>query len=163
MLTQRRLMEVLTYNPETGVFTWKKGARRGKVAGTRHDERGFLKVSIDNERHLLHRLAWLWMKGTSNRWSVVHRNGDHSDNRWSNLRDGDRGQKKQYRPPGREPTNILGVSQVGDRFEAMIDHQGKVFNLGSFISAEEARVAIAVTFERARARQVKGRRSAISA
>ena len=125
MLTQRRLCEVLNYNPETGVFTWNKGARKCKVAGTRHDERGFLKVSIDNERHFLHRLAWLWMKGTSNRWSVEHRNGDRSDNRWSNLREGDRGQKRQYQSPRPEPTRIPGVSQVGDRFEAMIDVQGK--------------------------------------
>lgn len=156
MLTQRRLMEVLTYNPETGVFTWKKGVRKGKVAGTQHDARGFLKVSIDNERHLLHRLAWLWMMGTSNRWSVEHRNGDRSNNGWSNLRDGDRGQKRQYRAPRREPTSVPGVSQVGDRFEAMIDVQGKVFNLGSFSSDEEARVVVAIAVQRARVRLATG-------
>lgn len=57
MLTQERLREVLHYDPDTGIFTFVKGRRKGKVAGTRHDGRGFLKVSIDNERHLLHRLA----------------------------------------------------------------------------------------------------------
>ena len=157
MLTQRRLMEVLTYNPETGVFTWNKGARKGKVAGTMHDERGVLKVSIDKERHLLHRLAWLWMTGTTPRWSVDHRNGDFSDNRWSNLREGERGQKRQYRPPWREPTSVPGVSRVGGLFEAMVDVQGKVFNLGSFPRAEEAGAAVAVALKRARESLANGR------
>lgn len=157
MLTQRRLMEVLTYKPETGLFTWNKGARKGKVAGTKHDERGFLKVSIDKERHLLHRLAWQWMTGTTPRWSVDHRNGDLSDNRWSNLREGDRGQKRQFQAPRREPTSIPGVSQVGHQFEAMVDVQGKVFNLGSFSSVEEAGAAVAVALKRARERLANGR------
>ena len=59
MLTQTRLREVLHYDPATGIFTFVKGRRKGTIAGTRHDGRGFLRVSIDNERHLLHRLAWL--------------------------------------------------------------------------------------------------------
>lgn len=56
MLTQKRLREVLHYNPEAGIFRFAKGTRKGKVAGTLHDDRGFPKVSIDNERHMLHRL-----------------------------------------------------------------------------------------------------------
>ena len=63
MLTRKRLREKLRYDPTTGIFTFARGKRRGMVAGTTHDARGFLKVSIDTERHLLHRLAWLWMTG----------------------------------------------------------------------------------------------------
>lgn len=57
MLTQKRLRSKLHYDPMTGIFTWAKGARKGQVAGTAHDARGFLKVSIDDKRHPLHRLA----------------------------------------------------------------------------------------------------------
>ena len=83
MLTQKRLREKLRYDPETGIFTFAKGKRRGKVAGTAHDARGFLKVLIDNERHLLRRL---WMTGMHAPVSVEHINGDRSDNQWVNLR-----------------------------------------------------------------------------
>lgn len=157
MLTQKRLCEVLNYSPTTGVFTWTKGRRKGKVAGTSHDERGLLKVAIDGERHLLHRLAWLWMKGTMCRWSVEHVNSDHTDNRWANLREGDRGQKKQHRPPRRHETGIPGVSKVGDVFDAMVEVQGRVFNLGSFATEAEAGAAVTVALKRAQRRLVRGR------
>jgi len=63
MLSQKRLREILHYDPKTGIFSWTCGKRKGQVAGTRHDERGFLKVSIRNRRHVLHRLACPWMTG----------------------------------------------------------------------------------------------------
>src|SRR5690606_4203223 len=107
----------LTYDPITGIFTFARGKRKGRVAGTAHDPRGFLKVQIDNERHLLHRLAWLWMTGTMPRWSVEHINGDRSDNRWENLREGNRPQKTTHRAPWREPTSTAGVWHVEERYE----------------------------------------------
>lgn len=83
MLTQKRLYEVLDYDPASGTFIWINGSRKGKVAGTRQDNRGFMKVSIDGRRHLLHRLAWLWMTGAMPRANLAHLNGHHGDNRWS--------------------------------------------------------------------------------
>ena len=100
MLTQKRLRSVLRYEPQTGIFTWTRGQRKGKVAGTTHDARGFLKVAIDGKRYLLHRLAWLWMTGLMPRWNVEHIDGNHANNRWSNLREGDRIQPKPHRHRG---------------------------------------------------------------
>ena len=80
-----------------------------------------LKVSIDNRRHLLHRLAWLWMTGALPRWNVEHINGDRSDNRWANLRQGERDLKLEHRAPLREPTDIKDVWQIEDRFEATVE------------------------------------------
>jgi len=153
MLNQKRLREILTYDPDTGIFTFAKDKRKGKIAGTAHDPRGFQKVQIDNERHLLHRLAWLWMTGTMPRWSVEHVNGDRSDNRWENLREGNRPQKTAHRAPWREPTSTPGVWQVGDRFEAMVEVDGVMMNLGTFETQQAAGAAIAKIHQRARARQ----------
>lgn len=100
MLTQKRLLAVLNYDPKSGLFKWTHGAGAGTIAGTRHDGRGFLKVSIDGERHFLHRLAWLWMTGAMPRTNVEHADGDRSNNRWANLRLGDRMQKTTHRGAG---------------------------------------------------------------
>ncbi len=160
MLTQKRLREVLHHAPESGAFTWLRGRRKGRVAGTRHDHRGFLKVGIDGERHLLHRLAWLWMTGIWSRWRIEQINGDHADNRWSNLREGSRLQKRDHRPARREITGIPGVWRVGSRFEALVQVAGVTMNLASFPSARMARAAIALTDRRARERGVSSRREA---
>lgn len=142
MITQKRLREILHYNPGTGIFTWTKGARKGKMAGTYHDDRCYLKVSIDNKRYLLHRLAWLWMTGLHTQSSIEHVNGEPDDNRWSNLRIGVGCVKKPHRAPYPEPTQYRGVFQLGDRFEALVPVASEVLNIGSFSTAEDARDAI---------------------
>ena len=149
MLTQKRLRSVLHYDRETGVFTWIRGARKGKVAGTRHDARGDLKVAIDGERHFLHRLAWLWMTGAMPRWNIQHVDGDRSNNRWVNLCEGDRAQKPGYRAPWREPTDIAGVLAVGAKFEATVTLDGLILNLGTYTTAPEAQHVVTLTCRRA--------------
>ncbi|WP_207099698.1 HNH endonuclease [Paracoccus shandongensis] len=158
MLTQNRLRQVLNYDPETGVFRFVKGRRKGRTAGTVHDTRGFLKVSIDGRNHLLHRLACLWMTGTMPRWNVEHINGDHGDNRWANLREGERSQKRQYRAPRRQTTTCTGIWKVGTSFEAMVAVQGVTINLGAFETMDKAAAAITLLQRRAQERQATQRR-----
>lgn len=47
MLTQKHLREIMHYDPEAGAFRWVSRRRRGLLAGTLHDARGFLKAKID--------------------------------------------------------------------------------------------------------------------
>lgn len=138
MLTQKSLH----YEPQTGIFTWRSGKRKGQPAGTRHDERGFLKVTIKNKRHLLHRLAWLWMTGAMPRSDIRHRNGDHGDNSWGNLVEANRMQRSITRGPMRLPTLIEGIWSVGDCFEATMPTSTSLISLGTFSTIDEAKAAI---------------------
>lgn len=88
-LTAERLRELLDYDPETGVFTWR--VRRGSTAqkGTKagcHCAYGYTVIRIDDRLHRANRLAWLYMVGEWPSEHVDHINRVRDDDRWSNLR-----------------------------------------------------------------------------
>jgi len=89
MLTAERLRDVLNYDPETGVFTWRKrisirikvGSRAGRV-----NWKGYRMIGIDGALIMEHRLAWLYVYGEWPDRQIDHINRDKSDNRIANLR-----------------------------------------------------------------------------
>lgn len=88
MLTPESLRELVKYDPDTGVFirTVDQGRwKAGEIAGGPQN-RGYLRIAVAGERHLAHRLAWLYMTGQWPQENVDHRNGVRTDNRWTNLR-----------------------------------------------------------------------------
>jgi hypothetical protein len=89
-LTQERLKELLSYDAETGLFTWLKRcgqgshAKIGSIAG--HAENGgYVRICVDGKLWRAHRLAWLYVYGTIPH-VVDHINRNPSDNRICNLR-----------------------------------------------------------------------------
>ena len=57
MMTKDRILEVLKYTPETGVFVWKISTGKaiaGRVAGqeTKH---GYVRITIDRRAYMAHR------------------------------------------------------------------------------------------------------------
>lgn len=90
ILTQARLKELLHYDHETGVFTWlvTKNNRKAKVGNELRSVGcgGYLRVSIDHKRYLLHRLAWFYVHGSFPENQIDHINRIRSDNRICNLR-----------------------------------------------------------------------------
>lgn len=90
-LTQTRLKELMHYDPNTGVFTWRVAPRRsrlkkGDAAGS-YDAKGARQIKIDGQTYRAHRLAWLYVHGI---WPAVlldHVNGKPGDNRLRNLRE----------------------------------------------------------------------------
>lgn len=87
-ITQDELKELLDYDIETGIFTWKvsvKGTKgKGKPAGTT-TAKGYVDVCIKSKKYGLHRLAFLYMTGMVPD-NVDHKNGNKADNSWANLR-----------------------------------------------------------------------------
>jgi hypothetical protein len=105
LVTRERVLEVLDYDPGTGVFTWKvdTGGRikKGAIAGSTSSN-GYRQIRVDLRRYQAHRLAWLAMTGAFPPEEIDHINGVRADNRWANLRAATRSQNcANYIPPRR--------------------------------------------------------------
>ncbi|WP_320728213.1 HNH endonuclease [Enterobacter ludwigii] len=97
-LSRERLMELLSYSPVTGRFTWIKsgpGVTVGKVAGNSSGNKGYVRIKIDGHLYLAHRLAWLYVYGSWPKEEIDHVNLIRDDNRISNLREASRAQNSR--------------------------------------------------------------------
>jgi len=150
-ITQARLKEVLVYSAADGTFTWRSEARTGKHAAFVLHRAGdvvsnaghpYPRVTIDGERHYLHRLAWLYMKGQWPNEEIDHRDGDKTNARWKNLRAATSLINKQNarRPRSDNKSGHLGVSWDSERkkWTARIKVDGKYKGLGRFADVEMA-------------------------
>lgn len=88
-LSHDRLIALLHYNPETGVFTNRvfrsANARSGEIAGTA-DKDGYWQIQIDGKIYKSHRLAWFYVTGIPPTFDVDHKDTVKSNNSWGNLR-----------------------------------------------------------------------------
>jgi hypothetical protein len=142
-LTQEYLKSILNYNPETGIFTRRRGGKggaAGNVAGTVLAQ-GYIGAVINKRRYPVHRLAFLYMTGAFPMYSTDHINGVRTDNRWCNLRDVP--QSENNRNVKLKKVNKSGVNGVywdkaRNKWSAQIKCNSKTIALGRFDSFEDA-------------------------
>lgn len=147
-ITQQHLKEMLNYDPETGLFTWRKKPGRstvvGAVAGSTWHERGYRLISFEGRRYLAHRLAWLYVYGYLPQNELDHINRDTDDNRIANLRECTRRENAQniVRDVG-ATSKYPGVSwdKARQKWGAKIRAGGKRLMLGRFDSELDAAFA----------------------
>lgn len=147
MLTQERLKQLLDYNPETGVFTWKVRragtARVGAVAGSLQIT-GYIHIQIDQHMYSAHRLAWLFMHGAfpAAGLHIDHVNGERADNRAINLRVGTHRANMQNLPCHRKG-KLPGACwhKRKQKWQALAQLNGKYYSLGYHGTAEAAHEA----------------------
>lgn len=129
--SQERLKELLDYDPETGVFTYKvRVARRVKIG----DEAGYVNtvgyriMSIDGRKYAGHRMAWIYKYGEDPiGLDIDHKDGDRTNNRIDNLRLATRSQNTTHRK------KVKGIrSRCPGKWEARIKVNGKEIQLGNF-------------------------------
>ena len=143
MLTQARLKEVLNYDPETGVFTWKIGrpkAPKGGVAGYLN-WKGYWIVCVDRVKYRAHRLAWFYVYGCMPDGQIDHINHEKLDNRISNLRVvSNKVNHRNMGKPSNNTSGVVGVSwfKTRNKWVARI-RDGKVYRcLGYFDDFNDA-------------------------
>lgn len=101
IVTAEDAHRLLTYDPETGVFTWKARTGRGSnrtqlkpTAGSVSDQ-GYILFNVGGKLHRAHRVAWLMTHGEWPPATIDHINRVRSDNRLCNLRLATRGENQQ--------------------------------------------------------------------
>lgn len=143
-ITIERLKEVITYNAETGEFTWLVSlngrAKPGDSAGN-ISVLGYRRIGIDRRCYKASRLAIFYMTGKWPEFDVDHINGDSTDDRYCNLRDVPTVvnlQNQRRAKSNNKSTGALGVVRDGSRFRAQIKAGGKRHELGAFPTIAEA-------------------------
>lgn len=141
MLTAERLKELIKYEPDTGNFVWAKGrpgASKGAIAGWT-DVNNYRSVKIDREVYLQHRLAFFYVQG---KWPVCemdHKDGDRTNNKWSNLREATRTQNAVNR---KATAGLKGAEkQPNGKWVARIRYNKKRLYLGMFDTELQAHKA----------------------
>jgi len=147
ILTQERLKELLSYDPETGVFVWVvKPSQRvyiGAVAGIKKPN-GYWYIKIDCKLYRAHRLAWLYMTGAFPPGQTDHINRARADNRFANLRAVTHSENQHNRIKQKNNTSGLkGVSyhKASKKWLAQIWSSNVSKYLGVFLTPEEASAA----------------------
>ncbi len=143
-LTAERVRELLDYDPETGVLTWRvssRGRRAGAVAGT--VKPGEIQVNVEGRLYRAHRLIWLHVHGRWPEQHIDHIDGNPHNNAIGNLRDVSCSVNLQNKRRGQGRTSdLLGVHRHRTgRWGAQIKLGGTHRWLGLFGTPEEAHAA----------------------
>lgn len=145
----RELKNVLDYDQDTGIFTWKKdiyaGKNNNRILVCKGDRAGFVNhdyryIKYNGKRYAEHRLAFLFTYGVIPQY-IDHINGDKSDNRISNLRECSKNQNGQNRPKlSNNSTGYKGVyvNPKSGKYISKIRINGELKYIGTFNTPEEA-------------------------
>lgn len=140
--TATRARELLNYDSQTGLFTWKVGrpkASMGALAGSITKD-GYVMLTIDRAKVYAHRVAWLFEKNAWPAAEIDHINGVRHDNRIENLRDVSPSVNQQNVRRARcdNKSGFLGVTRQKNLWTSQLTIGGKTLHLGLFRTPEEA-------------------------
>lgn len=142
--TQERLREVVSYDPDTGIFTRLISVPFGP-AGSQcgcKNLQGYVVFRVDGNLYYAHRLAWLYVHGE---WpeTVDHINGDRADNRIANLRSASQTVNMwNARTSVANTSGLKGVSRMKNgKWKAQISVDNRNQFIGNFSTREAAYAA----------------------
>lgn len=138
-LSRDRLMEIVDYDPETGVCRWKEQVSKiykvGDIAGS-EDTKGYIRVCVGGVRYGIHTLGWLFVH---NEWVMIDHKDEKPWHNWiTNLRKATYSQNN-HRKHNYNPLGFVGVRQSPNgRYRASIRINGIITSLGTYDTPEEA-------------------------
>jgi hypothetical protein len=144
MIDIELMRSLLSYEPETGEFSWlcdRSNIKAGSIAGWINNK-GYRLIRIGARCVPAHRIAWAMTFGEYPSKQIDHIDGDRSNNRLSNLRLATLMENCRNRKLGKR--NKLGFKGIyrmkgSDVFVAHIRIGGsKMISLGSYDTPEEA-------------------------
>lgn len=144
MITQEQLKEIITYDPETGICTWKTSPNKLLPIGRECksiDVHGYYQLSAYKKIYKLHRLCWLYMTGKMPDGQIDHINHNRTDNRWCNLRVVDNKENHKNRPlQCNNKSGVPGVcfSSKYNKYRSYITLSGKQIHLGLYENINDA-------------------------
>ena len=145
--TAQQIADVLVYDPQTGVFTWRVDrsykVKAGDVAG-KINSSGHRQIRVRGSLYLAHQLVWVLMTGSWPVHRIDHVDNDHDHNAWHNLREATHSQNMWNRKTNaNSSTGFKGVTlnKPSGKYIARVSRNGKRFSLGYFATAEEAYAA----------------------
>lgn len=141
-LTQNELKQLLEYDPETGVFTWRigrGGQKAGKIAGT--ISHGYRQIRVKDKIYHASRLAHLYIKGYLPEFDMDHKDRIRDNDTWSNLRHISRScNNKNSKIRKTNKSGITGVCwhKLANKWEVYIKLPKQKKHLGLFIKLIDA-------------------------
>ena len=151
MTIDDELHSVFSYDPDTGIITWKKdisvSCRKGAVAGG-FDKEGYLRIRYKGKEWRAHRVAWFLSYKKWPDHTIDHINQVKTDNRLINLRDVTQAENNKNMRRWTEGRLISRYSISGDlgvyfrpdrkRWRSRIKVNRVYISLGCFATREEA-------------------------
>ena len=143
MVSQKYLKDILSYDPDTGLFHWiinRTGVTIGMQAGS-INKQGYVRIEVDGKSYAAHRLAWLYVYGymPSKVEYIDHIDRTKDNNQIDNLRIANHSENKLNSGlPKNNKTGYKGVQMHGERFRAQTTINSKRVHLGTFDTALDA-------------------------
>lgn len=156
MVSPKKLQKFLSYDPETGVLTWRRRPEHtrgdksfntrfaGKQAFTATDGNGYKYGSVQPLTGLrAHRVIWAIVHG---KWPkfIDHINGDRTDNRLVNLREvtkAENAQNQKRRSDNTSGVLVVSWSREHGKWRARIQNGPRRMDLGLFDDLADAAAA----------------------
>lgn len=162
VITHDRLLDHLHYDPNTGLFTWRKPrpkVRVGMIAGTTTNSHSRRSIVIDGKAYLGGRLAWFYVTGHWPKEQIDHINRVGTDDRFANLREATQAQNQQNTAQcGKHGLKGIRHNPTSKRnpWCAQISHNRKNIHLGVFDTPEKAHAAYTSAARRLRGKFAHG-------
>ena len=157
-LDAKTVRELLDYDPETGVLTWRQRDRKwfksncdwqtwntrfaGKPSSTTTGG-GYQQCTLFYKMYPAHRIIWFYMTEDWPADEIDHINRNRSDNRWKNLREATSvANRHNMSPPRNNPSGFVGIRKNKiETYTAQITVNGRELHLGTFQTLEDALLA----------------------